>query len=123
MNTIKRLLIVDDEETLTFSLYQTFINVPIECEVITASSGDEALSRVEEGKFDVIITDIAMPGINGLDLLAMIKAKNPETRVIIITAYGSDEREEQAYQSGAETYIEKPFDLHEIRDLVVNMLS
>jgi len=123
MEDIKRLLIVDDEETLTFSLYQTFINVPVECEVLTASSGEEALARLQEGHFDVVITDIAMPGLNGIDLLSMIKSKTPDTKVILITAYGSDEREELAYQKGAEKYIEKPFDLHEIRDLVVNLLS
>ena len=123
MENIKRLLIVDDEETLTFSLYQTFINAPVECEVITASSGDEALKRVEENPFDIVITDIAMPGINGLDLLSMIKSLNPETKVIVITAYGSDEREEQAFQRGAERYIEKPFDLYEIREIVFNMIS
>jgi YesN/AraC family two-component response regulator len=122
-NNLKRLLIVDDEETLTFSLYQTFINSPIECEVVTASSGNEALEKIEEGPFDVVITDIAMPGINGLDLLAMIKAKHPDTKVIVITAYGSDEREEQAYQRGAERYVEKPFDLREIRDMVTKMIS
>jgi YesN/AraC family two-component response regulator len=123
MQDIKRLLIVDDEETLTFSLYQTFINVPVECEVITASSGEEAFSRLQEGHFDVVITDIAMPGLNGIDLLSMIKSKTPETKVILLPAYGSDEREELAYQKGAEKYIEKPFDLHEIRDLVINLLS
>ena len=53
----------------------------------------------------------------------MIKSTAPETKVILITAYGSDEREELAYQKGAEKYIEKPFDLHEIRDLVVKLLS
>jgi len=122
-NNIKRLLIVDDEETLTFSLYQTFINAPIECEVITASTGTEAVQRIEEGPFDVVITDIALPGVDGLDLLSIIKARHPQTRVIVITAYGSDEREEQAYLRGAEKYIEKPFDLREIRELVFKMLS
>lgn len=123
MGDVKRLLIVDDEETLTFSLYQTFINSPVECEVITASNGNDALSRCEEKPFDVVITDIAMPGIDGLDLLSMIKALNADTRVVVITAYGSDEREEQAYKRGAEMYIEKPFDLREIRDIVYKMLS
>lgn len=122
-SNIKRLLIVDDEETLTFSLYQTFINAPIECEVITASTGTEAVQRIEEGPFDVVITDIALPGVDGLDLLSIIKARHPQTRVIVITAYGSDEREEQAYLRGAEKYIEKPFDLREIRELVFKMLS
>ncbi len=123
MEKTKRLLIVDDEETLTFSLYQYFINAPIECEVITASSGNEALKRIEEKPFDVIITDIAMPGLSGMDLLSIIKAKNPETQVIVVTAYGSDEREEKAYQLGAKKYIEKPFDIHEIRDIIFKMIS
>ena len=123
MSTSKRLLIVDDEEALTFSLYQVFINVPMECEVLTASNGDEALSKINQGEFDLVITDIAMPGINGLDLLSMIKSKHPQTKVIVITAYGSDENKDQAYKRGAENYIEKPFDLFEIRDLVVKLLS
>ncbi|MFZ0391610.1 MAG: response regulator [Calditrichia bacterium] len=123
MSSIKRILIVDDEETLTFSLYQTFINSPVECEVITASSGNEALKRIEENPFDVVITDIAMPGISGIELLSLVKVKNPETKVIVITAYGSGEKEEMAYQRGAEKYIEKPFDLPELRNLVYKMLS
>lgn len=123
MSNPKKLLIVDDEEALTFSLYQIFINVPLECEVLTASSGEEALEKIEKNHFDIVITDIAMPGLNGLDLLSMIKAREPRTKVIVITAYGSDDRKEQAYNRGAESYIEKPFDLYEIRDLVLKLLS
>jgi YesN/AraC family two-component response regulator len=123
MENVKRLLIVDDEETLTFSLYQSFINAPIECEVITASTGKEALKRIEEQPFDVVITDISMPGLNGLDLLRIIKENYPGTQVIIITAYGSDEKQEIAYERGAEGYIEKPFDIHEIKELVFKMIS
>jgi YesN/AraC family two-component response regulator len=123
MSDVKRLLIVDDEESLTFSLYQTFINVPIECEVLTASNGDDALAKIEEKRFDLVITDIAMPGINGLDLLSMIKARDNETKVIVITAYGSDENREQALRRGADNYLEKPFDLYEIKDLVLKILA
>lgn len=123
MNDVKRLLIVDDEEALTFSLYQTFIKVPIEIEVITASSGEEALTKLNDTRFDIVITDIAMPGIDGLDLLSMIKSKNPDTRVLVITAYGSREREEEAYKRGAEKYIEKPFDLRDIKNIVLQMIS
>ncbi len=123
MSNLKRLLIVDDEETLTFSLYQTFIKAPVECEVITASDGQQALSQIEKQMFDVVITDIKMPDLNGLDLLSLIKAKNPSTRVVVITAYGTDDKEDQAYKRGAESYVEKPFDLNELRDLVFKMLS
>lgn len=119
----KRLLIVDDEETLTFSLYQTFITAPIECEVVTASSGEEALKRLTEAQYDLVITDVAMPGISGLELLSDIKARYPATRVVVITAYGSDEREEEARQLGADSYLEKPFELRELKNLVINLLE
>lgn len=123
MDQLKRLLIVDDEETLTFSLYQTFINAPIECEVVTAASGEEALKRFFRSPFDLVITDLAMPGISGLEVLEKVKAQSPDTQVIIITAYGSDEREEEAYNSGADFYIEKPFDIRELKNLVIKMLE
>jgi two-component system response regulator AtoC len=123
MDYLKRLLIVDDEETLTFSLYQTFINAPIECEVLTASSGEEAMERINKAPFDIIITDIAMPGISGLEVLSKVKDHNPETQVIVVTAYGSDEREEEAYNLGADFYIEKPFDIRELKSLVIKMLE
>jgi YesN/AraC family two-component response regulator len=123
MDKAKRLLIVDDEEAVTFSLFQIFINIPIECEVLTAGDGSEALKKIEAADFDLVITDIAMPGINGLDLLSMIKSRNPVTKVIVITAYGSDENKEQALKRGAEHYIEKPFDLYELKKLVIKMLE
>ncbi|MCB0259443.1 MAG: response regulator [Calditrichaeota bacterium] len=123
MGNVKRLLIVDDEETLTFSLYQTFITAPVECEVVTASSGEEALTRLEQGPFDLVITDISMPGMDGLTLLRYIKAESARTQVIVITAFGSQEKEDEAYQSGADFYLEKPFDIREIKRLVINMLE
>ncbi len=123
MNSLKRLLIVDDEETLTFSLYQTFINAPIDCEVVTAASGEEALERFEKKPFDLVITDLAMPGIDGLELLTRVKRQRVDTQVIVITAYGSDEREEKAYELGADRYLEKPFDIKEIKSLVLGMLE
>ncbi|RMG61342.1 MAG: response regulator [Calditrichaeota bacterium] len=122
-STIKRLLIVDDEETLTFSLYQMFINSDIDCQVVTASSGEEALERLAEGEFDLVITDLAMPGIDGLQLLSSIKQRTPRTHVIIITAYGSDERRDRAYELGADYYLEKPFDIHELRKLVFKIIG
>ena len=123
MGDIKKILIVDDEETLTFSLYQAFIKAPYDCEVVTASSAEDALEKLESASFDLVITDIAMPGMDGLELLSIIKSRTPETKVVIITAYGTDEREERAYKIGAERYIEKPFDISELRNLVFKMIE
>ena len=65
MSDPKRLLIVDDEEILTFTLCQTFIKAPITCEVQTAASAAEALEKCVEKPFDLIVTHIAMPGMSG----------------------------------------------------------
>ena len=123
MAPVKRLLIVDDEETLTFSLYQTFIRAPIDCEVLTASSGEEAITRIEEKPFDLVITDLSMPGLSGIELLQYVKRVSPNTKVVIITAYGTELLKEEARQYGASGYLEKPFDIHEMRNTVVNMIS
>ncbi len=123
MEDVKRLLIVDDEETITFSLYRAFIKAPVDCEVITAESGEEAWERIQEKPFDVVITDLAMPGMGGFELLKRLKQEFPATRVIIITAYGSDEKEQRAYAIGADKYLEKPFDINELKNLVFQWMS
>jgi DNA-binding NtrC family response regulator len=107
------MLIVDDEETLTYSLYQSFIISQNNYEVVTAASGE----------FDLVITDIKMPGMDGLELLSLIKAQYPKTHVIVMTAYGSLEKKEEAIQKGARFYIEKPFEISEIKQLVMELLQ
>lgn len=119
----KRLLIVDDEETLTFSLYQSFIRSPKDYEVVTAASGEEALERLSEKPFDLVVTDIFMPGISGIEVLEKIREAYPQTDVIIMTAYGSQEHRENAMNKGAKYYIEKPFDMKEFKSLVIDLLG
>ncbi len=122
MGTVKKLMIVDDEETLTFSLYQTFIMAKQDYEVITASSGEEAAAKLADDTFDLVITDISMPGMTGLELLAQIRQMYPQTAVIIMTAYGSEDKKEEALRIGAHHYIEKPFEIKEIKKLVMDIL-
>ena len=123
MGTVKKLMIVDDEETLTFSLYQTFILAKQDYEVITAASGEEAAEKLADDRFDLVITDISMPGMTGLDLLAQIRLHYPQTEVIVMTAYGSDDKKEEALKIGARYYIEKPFEIKEIKQLVMDLLN
>jgi len=123
MRTTRRLLIVDDEETLTFSLYQAFRKAPVLSEVVTAASGDAAWQLFQKKPFDLVITDLAMSGLSGVDLLRKIKMCNPETAVIIITAYGSEERRAEAKKLGASDFVEKPFDIFDLRNKVLRMLE
>jgi len=119
----RRLLIVDDEESLTFSLYQSFILSKKDYEVATANSGEEALDKMKQNPYDLILTDIFMPGISGLDLLKKVKSNWPKTDVIVMTAYGSDEKKEEAAKLGSKHYVEKPFDMKNLKELVFNILG
>jgi len=119
----KKMLIVDDEETLTYSLYQSFILAKRNYEVVTAASGEEATEKLKSKDFDLVITDISMPGISGLELLCSIKQEYPSIQVIIMTAYGSPEKKEEAMNSGALYYVEKPFEMKEMKQLVLNVLG
>ncbi len=120
---VKRILIVDDEETITFSLYQSFILSREPYEVVTAETGEEALQKFQEKPFDLVITDIFLPGISGFDLLRQIKKNKPETDFIVITAYGSDDKKEEAQKEGARLYIEKPFDIRDFKKKVMEILK
>ena len=121
--TLKRILIVDDEETLTFSLYQSFIISKENYEVVTASSGTEAWEKFTETPFDLVLTDITMPGISGIELLRRVKQDRPQTHVIIMTAYGSDEKKEEAISQGAYRYIEKPFEIKMMKSVIADALK
>jgi len=119
----RRLLIVDDEETLTFSLYQSFILSDKDYEVSTAGSGEEALDKMKEEAYDLIITDIFMPGISGIELLKRVKSEYPGTEVIVMTAYGSDAKKDEVEELGALHYVEKPFEMKNLRQLVFEVLG
>ena len=116
-------MIVDDEETLTYSLYQSFILAKQNYEVVTASSGEEASEKLKQTDFDLVITDISMPGMSGLELLAWIQKTHPATAVLVMTAYGSEDKKEEALSLGARNYIEKPFEIKEIKQLVMDILN
>ena len=123
MESSKKLMIVDDEETLTYSLYQSFILAKQDYEVVTASSGEEASDKLKLDKYDLVITDISMPGMSGLELLAWIQKNYPDTEVVVMTAYGSEDKREEAMNLGARNYIEKPFEIKEIKQLVMEILN
>lgn len=123
MSVRKRILIVDDEEALTFSLYQSFILSKNDFEVVTAASGEEAVEEIEKKAFHLVISDISMSGMSGLELLEQIKKDYPDTKVIIMTAYGASYCEEEALERGASHYIEKPFEIKEVKQLVLSLLE
>lgn len=109
---LKKILIVDDEPTILLTLSYALRSKNVE--VVTAgrlASAEEALKR---NRFDVVIADVRMSGmlgVEGLELLSYIKRYWPETAVIIMTAHGSDEAEQEALARGATAYYPKPVDI------------
>jgi len=112
---VKRILIVDDEPAILMALSHLLSNE--ETLVITSSKIEEAEEALDRYKFDLVIADIRLSGIEGiegLELLSYIRRISPETKVIIMTAYGSDEMKDSAYQRGAYHYYEKPIDMDDL---------
>ena len=108
-----RLLIVDDERGIVIALKGLFSKEGYEVE--TAESGEEALEKVKAAPFHVIITDLSMKGMSGLDLLRAVRQLDAECAVLMITAYGSQRIAVEAMKAGAEDYLPKPFDNDELR--------
>lgn len=101
-----RILVVDDDRIILDSLCE-FLHV-VEYEVEGAASFDDALALLDQRRFDILITDINMPGGNGFELLHVTRKKAPETVVIMMTAYGTIESAVQAIRMGAYDYLTKP---------------
>jgi two-component system, NtrC family, response regulator PilR len=116
-----RILVVDDEPSM-----RSFLDIMLKDEgydVDLAVDGEEALSFVGSKIYDLVITDIMMPGIDGTDVLKGVKEVNSETMVIMITAYASTETAVNAMKEGAYDYLLKPFNVEEIKVVIKNALE
>ena len=112
----KDILIVDDDENMNFALFETLRRKDYSVE--RAFSYLEAKEKIRFFNFPMVVTDVRMPDGNGIQLVSEIKAKNPETKVIVITAYGKIEDAVTALKNGAEDYILKPFSADKILKVV-----
>ncbi|MBN1572476.1 MAG: sigma-54-dependent Fis family transcriptional regulator [Deltaproteobacteria bacterium] len=118
---VSRILVVDDEPSM-----RNFLDIMLKkegYEVDLAVDGKQALSLVESKIYDLVITDIMMPGIGGTEVLKGVKEVHPETMVIMITAYASTESAVEAMKEGAYDYILKPFNVDEIKVIIGNALD
>jgi two-component system OmpR family response regulator len=107
-----RVLLVDDETEFLQSLVKVLRRRGLEVE--GATSGQEALERLEKSPSDVVVLDLMMPGMDGLETLKRIKTSWPETEVILLTAVGSVEKGLQGMRGGAFDYVLKPMDVEEL---------
>ena len=112
------ILIVDDEESVRDSLYNWFIEDGYRVE--SAQDAKKALSMLESDNFDIILADIKMPGMDGLEMLKRIKALRKDSIVIIMTAFATVDTAVQALKDGAFDYVTKPFDPDDLSHLIRN---
>jgi len=116
----KSILIVEDEETLRESIKRIFTKEGYVVE--GAESAERGLALLEANAYDVIISDIILPGMDGIEMLARVREQNPDQIVIIITAYASLDTSVKALRAGAYDYIMKPIIHEEIKQIVRNAL-
>lgn len=123
---MRRILVVEDSAST-----RSFIRSALEtggrlgpCDIVEASSGFDALRLLPRGPYDLVITDINMPDINGLELVHFVKS-NPDYRTIplvIITTEGSSRDQERGLKLGADAYLVKPFEPKTLQDTVTRLL-
>jgi DNA-binding NtrC family response regulator len=103
-----RVLLVDDDETIRDTLYELLSDYYV-CQ--TAETAEKAFARLEADEYDVVLTDISMPGLSGLELLGHVRQKYPDTPVIIISGIGDQEHAQGLIRLGAFDFLLKPFSL------------
>lgn len=116
-----KILVLDDEEIVRVSCKKCL--TPEGYDVDVAANGVEGLAMIENNRYDVILTDLKMPDMDGMEFLAKVKERHPDTKVIMITGYSTVEHAVKAMRMGAYNYIEKPFTPDALIDAVKEALT
>ena len=111
-------LIVDDEDGVLSVLKNSLRKLGGQFRVSTAAGGEEAMDMLIQRKYDLVVTDYKMAGMNGLELMEKVHAAHPQTRVILMTAYGSAAVESEASRLQAYRYLPKPLEIEAFRRIV-----
>ena len=106
MSALRKVLVVDDDPVVGNSFNRVLSGKGYV--VITAANGDEAMAKLQAEKYDVVFTDLRMPGMSGLEVAENVKARQPWTPVVIVTGYGSRSSEERARAAGVSDFLHKP---------------
>ena len=123
MSTIPkaRILVVDDEDDLRMLLDHVVSNAGYH--VITATDGEEAISKIQNETFDVALLDIQMPNASGIEVLKYIQKNSPKTKAVMLTGYADLKFAMEAREYGAKDFINKPYMLDEIVEIIERVLA
>jgi DNA-binding NtrC family response regulator len=114
-------LVVDDEEALRTVLGSELANSGYD--VSTASDGDEAISVIQNKKFDLVLLDIKMPNVDGFEVLKFVKKNFPKLKVIMLTGFADLKNAIESKKHGAEDFVSKPYDLVDLLTTIERVLS
>ena len=121
MNATRKVLVVDDDPAVRKSIDRVLSGSGYA--VITAENGEEAMRKLNEEKYDLVYTDIRMPGMSGLEVAEQVKARRPWTPVVIITGYGTEAAEARAKAAGVSSFMHKPLSPEMIEDSARDALA
>ncbi len=116
-----RILIIEDDKEMR-SLLEDFLKDE-GYEADSANGGSEAFHKLAQSSFDLVITDIRMPGLTGLDILSAVKKFQLELPVIVMTAFGGEQVYRRSMARGADGFLEKPVHFHKLTSLIHDLLS
>lgn len=116
-------LIVDDEPDILESLVDYLQAAMPKVKVMTAGSGEEAIQIAEKGGLDVIVSDLRMPGMNGLALLGAVQKQWPNVQCILMTAFSEADLDRRAREEGVEVVLRKPFEMARFESMLVAALK
>jgi len=116
MSLVRTVLIVDDSQDLT-EVAAEFLRI-FDYTVYTASNGVEALERLKTSPVGIVVSDIHMPGMDGLTLMSEIKTRYPGLPVVLITGFSVSEARKIALNKGADAFVAKPFRMKELKDVI-----
>jgi CheY-like chemotaxis protein len=122
-NVPHKVLLVDDENTVTYSISQLFKKKGSNINLVAVNDPLEAIKLLQVEEFNLLITDLMMPGFSGLDLITHVRRTQPDMQVMVITAFGSDQVREEVFKRNVIKYFEKPFELEEFYEKVVDYLQ
>ena len=116
MSDTPKILLIEDDVAIAGSLRRVLVRNGYDIEITTR--GDEGLERAQRERFDVVLTDFKLPGLDGLELVKRLHAVRPLLPVIVMTAHGTTETTIEATKLGAYDYVLKPFEVEELLDLI-----
>jgi CheY-like chemotaxis protein len=119
---MKKIMIIDDELDI-LDVLERFLSKQKEYEISTYSNPIDAFNDAKNKKYDLILSDIMMPQVSGIDILKELKKLNENTKIILMTAYSTSRKKETAEQLKVDAYIEKPFqDLKSVQNAISSLI-